>query len=57
METLTTTLALIIAILLQWTLRIVAPQLAFIDFPLIVIVYVALQREPIRALLFASIGL
>jgi len=56
MEILTTTIALIIAIVLQWTLRIVAPQLAFVDFPLIVIVYVALQRDSIRALIYATVA-
>jgi rod shape-determining protein MreD len=56
MEILTTSVALIIAILLQWTIRQFAPPLAFIDFPLIVIVYVALQRDAFRALLYATIG-
>lgn len=56
MEILTTTVALIIAILLQWTLRQIAAPLAFIDFPLIVVVYVALQRDAWRALLYATIA-
>jgi rod shape-determining protein MreD len=56
MEILTTTLALIIAIVLQWTIRQVAPSLAFVDFPLIVIVYVALQREAFRALIYATVA-
>jgi rod shape-determining protein MreD len=56
MEILTTTVALIVAVLLQWTLRNIFPPLAFIDFPLIIIVYVALQRDAIRALLYATIA-
>jgi len=50
------TIALIIAILLQWTLRGVDERLAYIDFPLIVVVYAALQRDTIKALLFATIA-
>jgi rod shape-determining protein MreD len=48
--------ALIIAVLLQWTLRNVAEPLAYVDLPLIIIVYAALQRNSIRALLFGSIA-
>jgi rod shape-determining protein MreD len=50
------TIALIVAILLQWTLRNVWEPMAFIDFPLIVVVYAALQRNTIRALLFGTIS-
>jgi rod shape-determining protein MreD len=50
------TIALIIAILLQWTLRNVWEPLAFIDFPLIIVVYAAIQRNSIRALLFGTIS-
>ena len=56
MEGVRLTIALIIAIILQWTLRNVWDPLAFIDFPLIVIVYAALQRNSIRALLFGTIA-
>lgn len=56
MEQLKVTIALIIAILLQWTLRNVAEPLAFINFPLIIVVYAALQRNSIRAILFGSIA-
>lgn len=56
MEQLKLTIALIVAILLQWTLRNVAEPLTFIDFPLIVVVYAALQRNSIRALLFGTIS-
>lgn len=56
MEQIKLTIALAIAILLQWSLRNVAEPLAFIDFPLIVVVYAALQRNSIRALLFGSIA-
>jgi rod shape-determining protein MreD len=54
MEQVKLTVALIIAVLLQWTLRNVAEPLAYIDFPLIIVVYAALQRNSIRAILFAA---
>lgn len=56
MEQVKITIALIIAVLLQWTLRNVAEPLAYIDFPLIIIVYAALQRNAIRALFFGTIA-
>jgi len=56
MEGVKLTIALIIAIILQWTLRNVAEPLAFIDFPLIIVVYAALQRNSIRAILFGTIA-
>ncbi len=56
MEGVKLTIALIIAIILQWTLRNVAEPLSFIDFPLIIIVYAALQRNSIRAILFGTIA-
>ncbi len=56
MEQLKITIALIVAILLQWTLRNVAEPLAYIDFPLIIVVYAALQRNSIKALLFGTIS-
>src|SRR5438045_4824655 len=56
MEGVRLTICLIIAILLQWTLRNVAEPLAFIDFPLIIVVYAALQRNAIRAILFGTIS-
>jgi rod shape-determining protein MreD len=55
MEQVKITLALVIAVLLQWTLRNVAEPFAYVDFPLIIIVYASLQRNAIRALLFGSI--
>jgi len=48
------TIALIIAILLQWTLRNIAEPLAYIDFPLIIIVYAALQRDALKAIFFGT---
>jgi rod shape-determining protein MreD len=48
------TLALIVAILLQWTLRNIAEPLAYIDFPLIIVVYAALQRDVIKAIFFGT---
>lgn len=56
MEGVRLTICLIIAILLQWTLRNVAEPLAYIDFPLIIVVYAALQRNSIRAILFGTIS-
>lgn len=56
MEGVKLTIALIIAIILQWTLRNVAEPLSYIDFPLIIIVYAALQRNSIRAILFGTIA-
>ncbi len=56
MEQLKLTIALIIAILLQWTLRNVAEPLAYIDFPLIIVVYAALQRNSIRAIIFGTVA-
>jgi rod shape-determining protein MreD len=54
MEQVKLTAALIIAVILQWTLRNVAEPLAFIDFPLIIVVYAALQRNSLRAILFGT---
>ena len=49
-------ISLIIAIILQWTLRNVWDGFAYIDFPLIIVVYAALQRNSIRAILFGTIS-
>ena len=54
MEQVKLTAALIIAVLLQWTLRNVAEPFAYVDFPLIVVVYAALQRNSLRAILFGT---
>ncbi len=54
MENLKITIALIVAVLLQWTLRSVAEPLAYIDFPLIIVVYAALQRNAIKAIFFGT---
>lgn len=56
MEQVKITVALVIAVLLQWTLRNVAEPFAFIDFPLIIVVYAALRGNAIRALLFATLS-
>lgn len=47
---------LIVAIALQLLLRVVWPPLVYIDFPLIVVVYLALQREAWRALVVATLA-
>jgi rod shape-determining protein MreD len=56
MEGVKLTISLIVAIVLQWTLRNVAEPLAYIDFPLIIVIYAALQRNSIRAILFGTIS-
>ncbi len=56
MEGVRLTIALIIAVVLQWTLRNVFEPLAYIDFPLIIIVFAALQRNSIRAIIFATLS-
>ncbi|MBA3601003.1 MAG: rod shape-determining protein MreD [Acidobacteria bacterium] len=54
MEQVKITIALIIAVLLQWTFRNVAEPFAYIDFPLIIVVYAALQGSSIRALFYGT---
>jgi rod shape-determining protein MreD len=54
MEQVKITVALIIAIFLQWTLRNVAEPFAYIDFPLIIVVYAALGRNSIKALFYGT---
>lgn len=56
MEQVKTSLALLISILLQWSLARVAPQFVFVDFPLLVVIYVALQRESLKAMIYATIA-
>ncbi len=56
MEGVRLTISLIIAVVLQWTLRNIFEPLAYIDFPLIIIVYAALQRNSIRAIIFATLS-
>ena len=56
MEGVKLTICLIVAIFLQWTMRNVAEPLAYIDFPLIIVIYAALQRNSIRAILFGTIS-
>lgn len=48
------TIALIIAIMLQWTLRNIAEPFAYIDFTLIIVVYAALQRDSLKAIFFGT---
>src|SRR5258708_28604775 len=47
---------LAISIGLQLSLRAVWPPLAYIDFPLIVVVYIALQRDAWKALLVGTLA-
>lgn len=54
MNNLKLTIALIIAVALQWTLRNVAEPFAYVDLPLIIVVYAALQRDAIKAIFFGT---
>src|SRR5687768_16434256 len=54
MDQLKITIALVVAILLQWTLRNVAEPFAYVDFPLVIVVYAALQRDAIKAVFFGT---
>jgi rod shape-determining protein MreD len=56
MEGVRLTIALIIAIVLQWTLRNIFEPSGYIDFPLIIVVYAALQRNSIRAIIFGTVS-
>lgn len=47
---------LVISLVLQLSLRIVWPPLSYIDFPLIVVVYIALQRDAWQALLVGTVA-
>jgi rod shape-determining protein MreD len=47
---------LALAIILQLSLRAVWPPLAYIDFPLMVVVYIALQRDAWQALIVGTIA-
>jgi rod shape-determining protein MreD len=47
---------LIVSIALQLSLRAVWPPLVYIDFPLVVIVYIALQRDAWQALVVATLA-
>lgn len=54
MNQLKITIALIVAVMLQWTLRNIAEPFAYIDFPLIIVVYAALQRDSLKAIFFGT---
>jgi len=47
---------LAIAIVLQLSLRALWPPLSYIDFPLVVVVYIALQRDAWQALLVGTLA-
>src|SRR6478672_3640570 len=47
---------LAISILLQLSLRIVWPPLSYVDFPLVVVVYIALQRDAWQALVVGTLA-
>jgi rod shape-determining protein MreD len=54
MEQVKITVALVIAVFLQWTLRNIAEPFTFIDFPLIIVVYAALQGNSIKSLFYGT---
>lgn len=56
MKEVQTSVALVIAIALQWSLSNLLPQAAFVNFPLLVVVYVALQRESLKAMVYATVA-
>ena len=56
MEGVKLTIALIVAILLQWTLRNVWEGFGYVDLPLIIVVYASLQRNSIRGIVFGTIA-
>lgn len=56
MRQLTVVLLLIVVIALQSALRAVWQPLGFVDLTLILVVYFALQREPLQALIVAAIA-
>lgn len=56
MEGVRLTIALVVAIVLQWSLRNVFEPFGYIDFPLIIVVFAALQRNSIRAIIFATVS-
>ena len=56
MPQLKTAVALVLAIVLQLSLRRVWEPLSYIDFPLIVVVYIALQRHAWHALIVGTIA-
>ena len=47
---------LLVSILLQLSLREVWKPLAYIDFPLVVVVYIALQRDALQALIVGTLA-
>ncbi|MFN2530630.1 MAG: rod shape-determining protein MreD [Pyrinomonadaceae bacterium] len=47
---------LAISIVLQLSLRVVWPPLSYIDFPLVVVVYIALQRDAWQALIVGTLA-
>ena len=47
---------LVVAIILQLSLRAVWSPLSYIDFPLVVVVYIALQRHAWHALLVGTVA-
>ena len=47
---------LALAIILQLSLGAVSPRLVYVDFPLVVVVYIALQHDAGRALIAATVS-
>jgi rod shape-determining protein MreD len=49
-------LVLALAVILQSSLRALWPPLVYVDLPLIVVVYFALQRDPLQALVIGAVA-
>ncbi|HEX8143716.1 MAG TPA: rod shape-determining protein MreD [Pyrinomonadaceae bacterium] len=49
-------LVLAVALILQTSLRAIWEPLAYVDLPLIVVVYFALQRDPLQALVIGAVA-
>src|SRR6185369_7634475 len=56
MRQLTIAVLLIVAIALQSALRAIWQPLAYVDLTLMLVVYFALQREPLQALIVAAVA-
>jgi rod shape-determining protein MreD len=56
MRQVTIAILLVVAIALQSALRAIWPPLGYLDLTLVLVVYFALQREPLQALIVAAVA-
>src|SRR2546430_14465061 len=56
MRQVTIAILLVVAIALQSAMRAIWYPLGFLDLTLILVIYFALQREPLQALIVAAVG-